>query len=418
MVATLLRYKYYLLTLALALIYIIAQSPYMHGDFKVFLAAADYLHHHTNPYNVWLIWKGQVTDRFYYGPLFACLLIPLTFIPEQPAFVIFFLLQTLLLMRAFTVIAQMLPVNKFTRKQKFLWWLLAVLCSLRFILHNVEFGQVTILILFLGVEGLYQVFYGNKIWGALLLGMGIHIKLLPLVFIPYLLWRREFLASGLCVVFAGAFWLTPFAFGNTAFTTQLFRDWWAAVSPVGERYIQHQEALGYQMQGLQALLAAYLLNSKIGDLGFKFNLVVLSQPVFQALLLATRLLFVFLTLYFLKGTFMQRYTKSAKDFWQLSYLFLVIPILFPQQQKYSLVLMAPLFCYMIWWLIAEKGTGKRWNIALTGFVLVVLLTTFTSDLFVGMRLNYVFQCLRILTMATIIAVPVLACARPVEDKQG
>ena len=72
---------------------------------------------------------------------------------------------------------------------------------------------------------------------------------------------------------------------------------------------------------------------------------------------------------------------------------------------------------MLWWLITERGSDKRWGITLVGFMLIVLLTTFTSDLFVGMRLNYVFQCLRILTMAAIIAVPVLACARPIEPKQ-
>ena len=131
----------------------------------------------------------------------------------------------------------MLPIHALNSPQRFLWWVLSIVCSLRFILHNVEFGQVTILILFLALEGLYQVFYGNKIMGALLLGLGIHIKLLPLVFIPYLLWRKEFLTTALCLFFAALFWPTPFAFGSGTFVSQLFKDWLNTINPMGQKFV-------------------------------------------------------------------------------------------------------------------------------------------------------------------------------------
>jgi glycosyl transferase family 87 len=415
----LLRYKYYLLAIGAALVYILAQSRFEHGDFNVFMGAADYLKRGQNPYNVWLVWNSKVTDMYAYGPAFACMLIPLTYLPPPVPFIVFFMAQMLLLIRVFVVIERMLPLSTLTQKQKAFWWLLSIGCSLRFVLHNVEFGQITILILFLAIEGLYQIFYGNKLWGSLLLGLGIHIKLMPLVFIPYLVWRKEFAAATLCIFFAALFWLTPLAFGNTFFTTGLFLDWCSTINPFGDKIIQHQENLSYSMQGLQALLSAYLLDSKIGDLGFKFNLVVLSLPVFQTVLQVSRLLFILFTLYFLKGTFLQPYQKGPRDFWQLSYLFLVIPIIFPQQQKYSLILMAPFFCYMIWWLITtERKENKRWRVCIFWFGAIVALTTFTSDLFVGFRLNYVFQCLRLLTIAAILAVPLLAFAKPVNASES
>ncbi len=411
------KYKYYLLTLAIAIAYLIIRSQSVAGDFKVFLSAADYLNHGQNPYKVWLVWKGAVTDKYFYGPAFAAMLAPLTYLPEQVAFFVFFFIQVILLMRAFVVISTMLPISGLNDKQKLWWWILTILFSLRFILHNIEFGQVTILIFYLSIEGLYQIFYRSKLLGSLLLGLAIHIKVMPLVFIPYLLWRREFVPALLSLVFFGLYWLTPLAFGNTRFAAQLFSDWCYTVNPVGERFVQHQEQLGYQMQGLQALLSAYLLDSGFEKLNFKFNVIVLSQPVFQTILQLSRLLFVVFTLYFLNGSFLKPYAKDNKGFWQLSYLFMVMPIIFPQQQKYSLLLMTPFFAYMLWWIItSSKNRDRRWNLTVIYFAFIILLTTFTSDLFVGMTLNYLFQCMRILTMAMILAVPLLAWAKPVEEK--
>jgi hypothetical protein len=414
--AIFLRYKYYALTLAIALVYLLVKSQSLPGDFKVFLSAADYLGHHQNPYNVWLVWKGQVTDKYAYGPAFAVMLIPLTWLPDPIAFFVFFFVQFLLLLRAFTIISLMLPVDKLDERQKIWWWTLTILCSIRFILHNVEFGQVTILIFYLAIEGIYQIFYGNKLAGSLLLGLAIHIKIMPVVFIPYLLWRKQILPATLCIVFFGLFWLIPLAFGNSTFTHQLFTDWCNTINPLAENLNQHQERTGYQIQGLQGLLSAYLLNSSFENVDFKFNLMIVSQPVFRLILEASRLFFVLFTLYFLNGSFFRPYTKGFKGFWQLSYLFLVVPIIFPQQQKYSLLLMAPFFGYVICWLLANsKNRDRRWNLTAAYLLFIVLLTTFTSDLFVGMRLNYLFQCMRILAMATILAVPLLAWVKPPED---
>ena len=78
--------------------------------------------------------------------------------------------------------------------------------------------------------------------------------------------------------------------------------------------------------------------------------------------------------------------------------------------------MAPFFGYVICWLLANsKNRDRRWNLTAAYLLFIVLLTTFTSDLFVGMRLNYLFQCMRILAMATILAVPLLAWIKPPED---
>jgi len=341
---------------------------------------------------------------------------PFALFSERIAFILFFLLQTMLLIRTFYVIERMLPINTLAPRQRFIWLLFSVACSLRFILHNVEFGQVIILILFLTIEGLYQIFYRNKLLGSLLLGLGIHIKLLPFVFIPYLLWRKELRWAGLSIICFVGLWFTPLAFGNMVFVKQLFYHWCQGVNPFSDRLMQNQEKIVFQIQGLQPLLASYLLDSKFEGLGFDANIATLSPPAFSALLQLSRLLFVLFTLFFLRRSFFLQYPKGSIGFWQLSYLFLAITIIFPQQQKYSLLLMTPFFCYIIWWLITQRSNSYQpWKRILVGFIFLVLLTTFTSDLFVGMHLNYALQCLRILSMANILAVLLLACAKPANN---
>ena len=407
------RYKYHLAILIATLVYTTLQSKFSPGDFKVYLASADYLIHGRNMYSDRLIWDGQLTNLFSYGPAFPFLMIPFACFSEQVAYILFFLFQIILLMRTFQVIERMLPINKLGLRQRNLWLLFSIACSLRFILHNIEFGQVTMLMLFLCVEGLYQIFYGNKLWGSFLLGLGIHIKLLPIVFVPYLLWRKEFGSAVLCAVFFIAFWFSLIPFGTEGFTRQVFFSWCTAINPLSERLTQDQEKIAFQMQGLQPLLATYLLNSRFEGLGFKTNITTLSTPVFNAVLQLSRFLFIVFTLYFLKGSLFQPYAKGGKGFWQLSYLFLAVTLIFPQQQKYSLLLMTPFFSYIIWWLIGKNGhSNLNQRIVFFGLIFIVLLSTFTSDLFVGLPLNYVFQCLRILTIANIAATFLLAYAKP------
>lgn len=255
------RYKYYILTFCIGAIYIYAQSPYMHGDFKVYLAAAKYFTEGKNPYGDWLLWNNQVTDRFFYGPAFGLALIPLLKIPEVWAFCVFGLVQVLFAMRSYYLLQKMLRIDGLSTKQQWFWILLTILCSIRFILHNIEGGQVTISIFYFTLEGLYQIFYGRKVLGSILLGIAIHIKIMPLIFIPYLLWRKEWLATTISLITFVILCFTPLLLFDMPSTLHMLSEWWNGINPIGNRYITQQEQLSFQMQGLQALLAAYLLDS-------------------------------------------------------------------------------------------------------------------------------------------------------------
>lgn len=129
-----------------------------------------------------------------------------------------------------------------------------------------------------------------------------------------------------------------------------------------------------------------------------------------------RLTLIFFTLYFLQATLFKKFEKTYRNFWELSYLFLVMPLIFPQQQKYSFVYMAPFFAYVVLYFMLKQNlkNSTRGKVCIGTFVIIVLLTTVTSDLFVGLELGYVFQVLKLLTIGALIAVPLLAVCKPQE----
>ena len=99
--------------------------------------------------------------------------------------------------RIFTLIKNLLPLHDFTKNELLALRIGGFLFSLRFIHENLHCLQITILILYLTLQGM-QLVFSNKpkpFWGALLIAFGINIKLLPLVLIPYLFYRGFFRAG-------------------------------------------------------------------------------------------------------------------------------------------------------------------------------------------------------------------------------
>ncbi|MGL1465735.1 glycosyltransferase 87 family protein, partial [Vibrio parahaemolyticus] len=79
----------------------------------------------------------------------------------------------------------------------------------RFILHNFEKTQMNIVILYLTIEGLYQLMLMQRKRGIFLLAVGICLKVLPIAFIPYLIYRKKIGAVIGIVLVSACLLLTP-----------------------------------------------------------------------------------------------------------------------------------------------------------------------------------------------------------------
>jgi hypothetical protein len=394
-----------------ALVIALAALPYLvvkalnGGDFNTYLAAAQKLREGANCYNIWLQYgNSKVPLQYGYSPLFAALLIPFTYLPVWLPQLLFLIAGVFCITRVLKLLMQLLDIHE-PRLQ--LWWLaLVLLFSLRFILHNLEMVQLNIFLLWLSVEGLYQIFYRErKLAGALLLALGINFKLLPLVFVPYLIYRRQWKAFGVVSALAVFFLFLPVLFFGFEMNAQLHRDWWSIINPLNDKYNAGQNADSYRIHGLAALFASYFSKNSEGH--FQVLIAEVSNATLQWLINGARLVLVLFSFFFLR-TLTFREANNRKQFVaEVAYLLLVTPLIFPQQNKWAFVYLLPAFAYIFYTLLQDKQWRSR-PVELTLLAVVFGLTTLTTDGIVGKQLNYYTECLKLVTIGTLALVPVLA----------
>jgi hypothetical protein len=87
-----------------------------------------------------------------------------------------------------------------------------IIVSIKFVLAVFEWQAYDTLTYFIVLAGLWAIVVNRALWGAVLLAFATAIKATPLVFLPYLVVKRRFLATGLFIVVFVALWLLPDAY--------------------------------------------------------------------------------------------------------------------------------------------------------------------------------------------------------------
>ncbi|MGH7533432.1 MAG: glycosyltransferase family 87 protein [Gemmatimonadales bacterium] len=111
-----------------------------------------------------------------------------------------------------------------------------LICAL-WVLSNFEHLQVNILIFTLALAGLAQHRKGRDGAGGALIGLAAALKVMPVLFVPYFIWRRRWRAAASTALATVAWSLVPLAvYGPTKFLDQLraWRDALSAGWPVGK----------------------------------------------------------------------------------------------------------------------------------------------------------------------------------------
>lgn len=408
------KYWVQLVIILIAIPYLVVQSREV-GDFRILLRGAEYLRRGVSPYGIVMPIHGRGTDMLIYSPFVAFVMLPLTYLPEFiPAF-IFNLFNIFLLFRIWAIISTWLEINKLYMGEQKWWYVLTILLILRFILHNFENTQQNILVLYCSLEGLYQIFLRSKNTGALLLALGICIKLLPLVFLPYLVYRRKSLAALITIAFSAVLLFLPAIWFGAGFEIDLLRGWWTAINPTLDKYNAGQN-VGYLFQSIPSLISVYF--SDCSYQGLSVNIMNLDKQQLFWIISISRVILVLPVFYFLQVTdSSHKEQKKIFTFWEISYLFLIIPLIFPNQGKHAFTNLLPSFAYIIYYLLSINRTmsssGKRERmILLTCLSLVVIFTSFTADIFWGFEIGRYFQFMRFITIGTIVFVPVVAFFSP------
>jgi len=354
--------------------------------------------------------------HYFYSTLFAILIYPLTFLPVYIGNLIWLSLSTVLLFRIIILISRYFDIAALTQKQRILFIVLSAAFSARFVLANFHTQQITICIIYLILEGLQLIFSGNKWAGALLIALGINIKILPVVFLPYLLYRKEFAASFLIVVFYIAMLFLPGFVLGFAQNKILTASWWNLLNPTNT--IHNLDVDERSFHSLSTLLAT-LLVAKVPDqfaLHIRRNIMDISYDHLVLVLNSTRLVFISFVLYFLRTKpFVSKISKMHR-YVEISYLLLLVPLIFPHQQDYAFLFIVPAVIYIIYYLITEHNSipSRKFTILLGSMIVSYLLCNLS--LILGEFRDY-YDHFKILTYGALMIVPILAICYPLKKKE-
>lgn len=405
--------KYVLISLG-----VIALSIYVfieaqgRGDLSIFLAASADLFRNEN------IFTKTYFDgyHYFYSVLFAILLKPFTYLPITVCNTLWLCANLFFVFRIFTLIKNLLPLHDFTKNELMALRIGGFLFSLRFIHENLHCLQVTILILYLSLQGI-QLVFSNKpkpFWGALLIALGINIKLLPIVLVPYLFYRG-FLRAGFAIIgiYIGLL-ILPAAFIGWEQNKVLLSTWADLINPLRSNHVLDAEERSFH--GLSTLFSVLFVENP-GDmyaLPVKRNIADISLEQLKLLLNTARGILILFTFYFLRTLPFKSVVGLKHRFWELSYILMLIPLIFPHQQHYGFLFICPAFIFCLYYFIQNrKSLSKpKYYFMLCSGVLVYLLCNL--KLILG-NFNEYYEHYKILTYGALLLILLLSLCIPKEN---
>lgn len=371
------------------------------GDFKVFLEAGKLISQGENPYNKWLFVSKDYYCLYFYSPLWALILVPFSYLPSFIPNAIWLFLNVWFLYRIWKLLRHHFENLSFTNKQINWILILSLIMSLRFILYNFEMIQMTIFLLWGILESLNLISKKKLIWGTLLLAFVINVKIMPLVILPYLLYRKEFRSFIYCIVFSLVFLLLPTVFVGWSTNNLLLSEWWTVINPSNAEHLVEEGLAGHSITSLIPILFSELSQESISLIG---NI--------------TRLILIASTLFILKWPPFATSKNTLQRLQELSYIVLLIPLIFPHQQKYAFFLAFPAQVYLAHFIIYNYRFRKeimskfRWTFIIILISLSLAFMTLTTDGLIGRELNNLSQYYKTITFGSIFLLIALYLCSP------
>jgi Glycosyltransferase family 87 len=400
------------LLIGLACLYFLKVYSTNAGDFRSYHHAGTYLKNGLSPYYFYIPEEGWVS-MFSYPPFFALLMLPFSLLPIGIAALIWNVLSLAALFRVYALIEGFLDLKKHLNTIQYRYFaFFTILLTVRFILYNFDLTQSTLIVMWGTLESLRLIKNDKFVIGSLLLAAVISVKLLPLVILPYLIYRTYLKEFSLTILFILLLNCLPiFIYGKTGFL-EILNEWFRIVNPSNVEFTLNQNAGDESTHGLSAFVPAFFSDSTI-RYGLRRHFTNLNSSQIIGLLLVFRLFFIALTLYFLRLKPFKETVSNTQFMWEVSYLLMVIPLLFPQQMKYAFALLLPAFSYMIFYMMTmEKNTKFRFLILLMS--LVFMLTTISTDGIIGKQFYEYGQYYKLITWGDFLLIFTLAICPPIE----
>ncbi|TGK49725.1 glycosyltransferase family 87 protein [Leptospira bouyouniensis] len=161
------------------------------------------------------------TATYIYPPLFSFLLIPITFLSENNAALLFEILSWISLLAIFYLLFQNKELNSQNQKIAYLLLIVTFVLNFRFIESHIQNNQVGIILILLV---LVAILVKNDILGGFLLALAVSIKITPLVFLFVFLYDKKYIR--IIWFFVGLFlWNALPLLYQWDYTIQMSKEW-------------------------------------------------------------------------------------------------------------------------------------------------------------------------------------------------
>lgn len=361
------------------------------------------------------IYSNNPHNRYLYSPLFAMLLQPLAQIDWSWARFLWLIVNGLAGVRVWILLRRLaapwLPALGRSR------WLLGagvVILALEFLNQNLNLGQITLLILWLTVEGCLLVLGGRPVPGAALLALGVNIKIVPVLALAYLLCRRAWMGVGLSVAFLVFYAVFPAV--QTGWTTnlELHERWLASINPGQGEFVFEQDK---GCQSLNCTLSAYLLDPDAPEnRGYHPAWARMTTSALLPVMRAAQLAVILALVIPIVQHRDQGGPDSLQTFREIGCLLVVSLLVFPHQMAYVTLYAVPAAAYVFLYGLVLWTSGDSWRLherVLFGasVCLAALVAVQGRDLIGNAAVN-LFRFYRLLGLSAIVWMIALIACRP------
>lgn len=397
------RTKWLYSILALLVIVYCAIEAQGQGDLFIYLSAS------ANLSNKQDIFTKTYVDgyHYYYSVIFAILLKPFTYLPYYWVKFVWLLLNCFFVFSLFKKLFSLDLLNVLTLKQRQFFYSATVAFSVRFIHENIHASQVTIAMLYMMVISLKLIENNKWLSGAALLAFCINIKLLGIILLPYLFWRGYLKAFTTTIGMYLILLFIPSLFIGHDYNMSLLSSWWHLINPANAQHVLDVDERSFH--SLTTLLSTLLVKD-VPDyyaLDIKRNIADVSLGTLSMIITITRLFFVGFTLFYLRTMPFKKAISNTHTFFELSYLFALIPLIFPHQQHYAFLFAVPAFAVSLVVILKEN---KNWSPlkrnTIWGLMTIVFLCV-SLKILIGTFNNY-YEHFKILTWGSLILLGLLA----------
>lgn len=302
---------------------------------------------------------------------------------------VWFVLNTALFIRVFFLLK--LHVLAEGKRPGIVFFFLLLLTG-KMVLVNYTFNQISVLILWTMVESFHQLKQGRMYVAVFLLCLGINIKIMPVVLVPYFLFMgpkpvKMTIAGVLMLLFL---LFLPAMFIGWNYNLMLISEWWKTLNPVSDIHVMQTYEYGFT--DLSSMVTKFLSAEAVYN---EPGLHIANLPRSTLFLIINGLRVALLALVVYLAIRIRKPVSGIDHRVVIVSAFMaLIPLCFPHQREYSYMFSIPMLAILLT-LLSMHGKVMHF-IVFSACVLLSGMLIWVD--FAGQEIVDVFRHYRLITM--------------------